>query len=160
MAPTRANLKRKASEAGAVAPAQPVVDDDDLIDGLLEGVLEGDEDSEDEASDSDDLADDDDELDGAAFAAEDDLASDDIPTDDEDLREKTAVTNGTDVDMDDGPNFRIEKDANGGDRYVYDEIDPVYDSDDTDAQEPVNTVRARPTRARFSFVRLSQPEIL
>lgn len=38
------------------------------------------------------------------------------------------------------PNYRIEEAADGGARYVYDEIDPVYDSDDTDAQEPVNTI--------------------
>ncbi|KAJ9157679.1 Ribosome biogenesis protein ERB1 [Pleurostoma richardsiae] len=37
-------------------------------------------------------------------------------------------------------NYRVVTDANGGERYVYDEIDPVYDSDDSDAQEPVNTI--------------------
>ena len=38
------------------------------------------------------------------------------------------------------PYFRIVQDANGRERYEYDEIDPVYDSDDTDAQGPVNTI--------------------
>ncbi|KAG6107475.1 Ribosome biogenesis protein erb1 [Claviceps humidiphila] len=38
------------------------------------------------------------------------------------------------------PDFRIVQDANGGERYEYDEIDPIYDSDDTDAQGPVNTI--------------------
>ncbi|PTB65650.1 BOP1NT-domain-containing protein [Trichoderma citrinoviride] len=40
----------------------------------------------------------------------------------------------------DKPNYRVVKDANGGVRYEYEEIDPVYDSDDTDAQGPVNTI--------------------
>ncbi|KAG5949193.1 Ribosome biogenesis protein erb1 [Claviceps sorghi] len=38
------------------------------------------------------------------------------------------------------PQFRVVQDANGGQRYEYDGIDPVYDSDDTDAQGPVNTI--------------------
>ncbi|PKK49959.1 hypothetical protein CI102_5793 [Trichoderma harzianum] len=41
---------------------------------------------------------------------------------------------------DDEPNYRVVKDANGGVRYEYAEIDPVYDSDDSDAQGPVNTI--------------------
>jgi ribosome biogenesis protein ERB1 len=41
---------------------------------------------------------------------------------------------------DDEIEFRVVEDANGGIRYEYAEIDPVYDSDDTDAQEPVNTI--------------------
>ena len=36
--------------------------------------------------------------------------------------------------------YRVVTDANGGERYEYDEIDPVYDSDDSDAQGPVNTI--------------------
>lgn len=38
------------------------------------------------------------------------------------------------------PNYRVVKDANGGERYEYAEVDPVYDSDDSDAQGPVNTI--------------------
>jgi ribosome biogenesis protein ERB1 len=37
-------------------------------------------------------------------------------------------------------NYTVTTDANGGPRYIYKEIDPVYDSDDTDAQEEGNTV--------------------
>lgn len=36
--------------------------------------------------------------------------------------------------------YRIVTDANGGERYEYAEVDAVYDSDDTDAQEPANTI--------------------
>lgn len=51
------------------------------------------------------------------------LDPDDLDDDDQDLR-----------------NYRVETDANGNEKYVYDEIDPVYDSDDTDANEPINTI--------------------
>ena len=40
---------------------------------------------------------------------------------------------------DDNP-IRVVTDANGATRYEYEEIDPVYDSDDTDAQGPTNTI--------------------
>ncbi|KAI0023001.1 ribosome biogenesis protein erb1 [Xylariomycetidae sp. FL0641] len=130
MAPTKANLKRKASivEADAVAQTHS---DDEFGDGLLDGVLDGDsEDEESEAEGAD--SDDGEEL--------DDLASDDIPTDGEELQKKSSV-NGTALDEEDeAPNYRIEKAADGSERYVYDEIDPVYDSDDTDANEPTNTI--------------------
>ncbi|PFH57833.1 hypothetical protein XA68_14526 [Ophiocordyceps unilateralis] len=51
----------------------------------------------------------------------------------------------------DGPAYRIKVDANGGQRYEYDEIDPVYDSDDTDAQEPINTVGNIPSSLYDSY---------
>ncbi|RCI14277.1 hypothetical protein L249_5952 [Ophiocordyceps polyrhachis-furcata BCC 54312] len=51
----------------------------------------------------------------------------------------------------DGPVYRITADANGGKRYEYDEIDPVYDSDDTDAQEPINTVGNIPSSFYDSY---------
>ena len=38
------------------------------------------------------------------------------------------------------PNYRIEKDANGNERYIYGEIDPAYDSDDSDAPATSNTI--------------------
>ncbi|KAH7310400.1 NUC169 domain-containing protein [Stachybotrys elegans] len=37
-------------------------------------------------------------------------------------------------------NYRVVRDANGGERYEYDEVNPVYDSDDSDAQEGANTI--------------------
>ncbi|KAE9975533.1 Ribosome bioproteinsis protein erb1 [Venturia inaequalis] len=38
------------------------------------------------------------------------------------------------------PNYTVTTDANGNTRYIYKEIDPVYDSDDSDAQEATNTI--------------------
>ena len=40
----------------------------------------------------------------------------------------------------DEPNYEITTDANGGIRYIYKEIDPVYDSDDSDAPVTKNTI--------------------
>lgn len=137
MASTKSNLKRKASLAEVYA-AYEAQSDDEFGDGLLEGVLE--DESEDEESEVGDDDDDDDDVDRDGFGAEDDeLASDDIPTDDETPDKRLA--NGIGSDQEDiGPHYRIETDANGGTRYVYDDIDPVYDSDDTDAQGPTNTI--------------------
>lgn len=38
------------------------------------------------------------------------------------------------------PNYTVTTDANGNPRYVYKEIDPVYDSDDSDAPDVANTI--------------------
>jgi ribosome biogenesis protein ERB1 len=40
----------------------------------------------------------------------------------------------------DKPNYTVTTDANGNTRYIYKEIDPVYDSDDSDAPETTNTI--------------------
>ena len=37
-------------------------------------------------------------------------------------------------------NYTIVTDANGNERYEYQEIEPVYDSDDSDARQPINTI--------------------
>lgn len=41
---------------------------------------------------------------------------------------------------DDKPNYIVTKDANGRERYVYNEIEPGYDSDDSDAPVTTNTI--------------------
>jgi ribosome biogenesis protein ERB1 len=125
--------KRKASRVETEAdPA--VYSDDEFGDGLLDGVLEGD--SDEEEDDQDDEGFDDADEGDQDEEGEDALDSDELPEDEEaeGLAEKSLPDQG------DGPNFRVETDANGNERYVYDEVDPVYDSDDTDAQEPVNTI--------------------
>ncbi|KAI0515194.1 BOP1NT domain-containing protein [Xylaria bambusicola] len=142
MVSANATLKRKASiiEANDAAAATAIptqnADPDDFGDAILNAVFDDDDDSEDEFVEEDDQ--DDDESD-----SEDEIASEDIPTDDEGVEDKSVLTDGAtieDEDEDDRPNYKIEKDANGGVRYVYDEIDPVYDSDDSDAQGPINTI--------------------
>ncbi|KAI1865461.1 uncharacterized protein JN550_008218 [Neoarthrinium moseri] len=132
MAGSKAGQKRKASIVEAEADAA-LHSDDEFGDGLLEGVL--DDDSEEGSSDE---GDDDEDLDDDDEAA---LESDDIPSDEEEeLDEKAAIINGNGVEENEGPKYRIETDANGGTRFVYEDIDPVYDSDDSDAQEPANTI--------------------
>ncbi|GKT55110.1 eukaryotic ribosome biogenesis protein 1 [Colletotrichum tofieldiae] len=140
--------KRKEPQAEAPVPV-----DDEFGNAALEGVLSQSEDDSDyeETSESDgeynglngELSEDEDEDD------EEDILSDDIPSDadDEDIAAKLKSTNlGKDSaaaavgDEDDQPNYRVVKDANGNERYEYDEIDADYDSDDTDAQEAVNTI--------------------
>ncbi|KAI1261776.1 BOP1NT domain-containing protein [Xylariaceae sp. FL1019] len=142
MAPTKTSLKRKASIVEATPALLPPAADDDEF-GILDGVLSGDDDSDVEIV-SDELdEEDEDELDDEG---EDDLLSDEEEDEDEDkedtLSRKTTLTNDTSLngEDDDAANYRIDKDANGNVRYVYDEIDPVYDSDDTDAQGPTNTI--------------------
>lgn len=128
--------------------------DDELAE--LEGALSAGEDdgSDSEGSNPDDESDD--ELENGDYGQDEEedeaLHSDEIPSDGEDDEEsrkipplKPGQVPGLDPDdMNDGGedlrNYRVETDARGNERYVYDEIDPVYDSDDTDANEPVNTI--------------------
>lgn len=115
MAP-RSQLKRKASVAEAEAD-KAAFSDDEFGDGVLEGVLSDSEDDEDNSED---------ENDAGAGGGDAELDSDEIPSDEDEEGQK--------------PNYRIERDANGGERYVYEEIEPDYDSDDSDAKEPANTI--------------------
>lgn len=130
MAPSKFPRKRK--EISEIAPPP-----DELDDVQLDGVLSQSEDDSDfDSSDaeanefrSDDSADPSDD--------EDEVHSQDIPSEHgDDLASKEVIDN----EDDDAPNYRVVTDANGAVRYEYDEIDPVYDSDDSDAQEATNTI--------------------
>ncbi|ROW18145.1 hypothetical protein VPNG_00284 [Cytospora leucostoma] len=147
-------LKRKASpveehgEEPEKNPEQQAEDEgseDEIGDAILEGALSA---SEDEDSESDVEKEGDDD----AEDKDDDeaLHSDDIPSDEDESSFKIPpLQEGQEPGLDppnmgDGDddlrNYRVETDANGNERYVYDEIDAEYDSDDTDANEPVNTI--------------------
>src|SRR3569833_639275 len=161
MAPDGPKKKRKASLAATEDS------EDETFGAVLDGVLSESEDSEVDVQ-SRSSSDDDEDLDGEqnddddsenSEEIDDALHSDDIPSDDDEdtTAKKTVKENGEklpsplDEDGEDAaPNYRVTTDANGGVRYEYDEIDAVYDSDDTDAQEPVNTIGDIP----LSFVRL------
>ena len=80
---------------------------------------------------------------------EENIDSDEIPSDGENLIKKKsgAAVDGPAKDNDDGEsseeeqiNFRIEKDANGNDRYLYDEINPDDNSELSEADEDANTI--------------------
>jgi ribosome biogenesis protein ERB1 len=143
--------KRKAEAAVAE------VSDDEFGGALLDGVLsasegeedgsvEGEDEDSEEEYDSEDEDDEDQDEDEDEDEDEDDegLASDEIPSEDDDgisARTKCVNLNGAatssaatgDAIPDDAPNYKVVKAADGSERYVYPEIDPVYDSDDTDA---------------------------
>ncbi|THV78798.1 putative ribosome biogenesis protein Erb1 [Aureobasidium pullulans] len=140
------NRKRKA--ASREEPALPPREE--LANGNLEGILsEGDEsdDSEEVEFDGEDEDEEDDE------DEEEELDSDEIPSEDDeqDIRDqlrnlkttdsKRSTNAGADEDDEDlKPNYTVTTDANGNERYVYREIDPVYDSDDSDAGDAKNTI--------------------
>ncbi|KAL7811629.1 BOP1NT domain-containing protein [Trichoderma gracile] len=135
MAPSLRSRKRK-------EVSEVVESDDDLSGAELEGILSQSEDDESDVEDTGsegeepELDEDEDEDDEEA-----DLRSDDEQAEKPNGKTKTnGANNDAEDEDDDKPNYRVVKDANGGVRYEYEEIDPVYDSDDTDAQGPVNTI--------------------
>ncbi|KAM5354361.1 hypothetical protein ACJ41O_001010 [Fusarium nematophilum] len=130
MAPLLASRKRK-------GPSEAPVVDDELAGIELDGVLSQSDDEsgydESEAeNDVDHEFSEDDEEDPDDDGAYSDDTSSSLGAS---LRGPPALDNETDV-----PNYRVVKDANGGERYEYAEIDPVYDSDDSDGQGPLNTI--------------------
>lgn len=154
MAPTTSDRKRKAVTKD-VPELSDVESDAEFGDGLLEGILSQSEDSDDKSDENEesdvDEEEDLDELEG--------LDSDEVPSEGDeehaaDSKGGLVETNGsksrladlvhrqaqTEEDDEDKPNYTITTDANGGERYVYEEIDPVYDSDDSDAAEAANTI--------------------
>lgn len=141
MAPNTTQRKRK-----AVVRDDPVISDaesdGEFGDGMLEGILSQSEDESDDDSADEDESDIEEE-------DEEDLNSDEIPSENEEAEEAVKGSNSLvqrakafqdAMDEDDKPNYRVETDANGGERYVYSEIDPVYDSDDSDAPVTTNTI--------------------
>ncbi|KIW06526.1 uncharacterized protein PV09_02958 [Verruconis gallopava] len=79
---------------------------------------------------------------GANEASLDEVAMKEIDALSEDERKSEddlAEENVPDME-DDVPNYTVTTDANGNTRYIYKEIDPVYDSDDSDAHAPKNTI--------------------
>lgn len=154
MAPQPPTRKRKAitrdtSEADEVL----LSDGGEFLDtDLLDGILSQSEDEIDEDGGMvrHDFEDDDSEDDSLEEGEEDegDILSDEIPTDEEDLAKDVDKANGAvgfggreEEKSDELPaNYTVTEDANGNPRYVYQNIDPVYDSDDSDAPDTTNTI--------------------
>lgn len=138
MAPSTNQRKRKAATHD-VPELSDVESEAEFGDGMLEGILSQ---SEDESEDSmaEDDSEDEEDLDEDQLEA---LDSDEVPSEDdegEESQKRTTLNKINAGEDNDKPNYTVAKDANGGERYVYEEIDPVYDSDDSDAQEPTNTI--------------------
>lgn len=149
-----AELTKSRKRKVVVRPDSPEPSDQELDESLLDGVFSdsdeddsaegtGDEDHH-ESEDGFESGESDDEAQVSGEDGDDDLfpvngksnpksevQSNGQPRDSTDTREHEAQ---------DAPNYRVMVDANGNERYEYDEIDPVYDSDDTDANEPANTI--------------------
>ncbi|KAB2101311.1 Ribosome biogenesis protein [Alternaria gaisen] len=151
--------KRKVVTRPAPEPSES---EDELGDGLLEGILSHSEDDSDDSQDEDADTDassvieglsDEDEEEGEDSDSEQireemrNLNTSDVP-----LRKKNGVpthemdldaygnaTGELDDDEDLKPNYTVTTDAHGNTRYIYKEIDPVYESDDSDA-EATNTI--------------------
>jgi ribosome biogenesis protein ERB1 len=153
MAPTTIDRKRK-----AVTRDAPVLSEDEsdteFGNGLLEGILSQSEDS-DADSEVEETSEDEDEIDEEELEA---LVSDELLSEESDINQveivgsltKSNRTKGTIEEHTDGsalafedtdkPNYTVTKDANGGERFVYEEINPIYDSDDSDAPITTNTI--------------------
>ena len=145
----KASKKRKAVTRD-VEETPGTFSGDELGDGDLNGALSdnANELSSEEDSDSEvELVNESSEEEGDE--REEDIDSDEIPSDDEGLAKKQSALdlNGPTKDdqdedsSDEGPvNFRIEKDANGNDRFLYDEINPDDNSELSEADENANTI--------------------
>jgi ribosome biogenesis protein ERB1 len=147
MAPKPVEKKRK-------TPAADESAHNELDDVDFDGVLSQSEDEFDNVSTDDEVdEEEEDDSDGSSVEPDGDLLSEQDVSDTEERIEKELrklpeagekldleVEDVNEDEDEDRPNYRITTDANGGVRYEYDEIDPVYDSDDSDAQEPANTI--------------------
>lgn len=121
MAPPLRTRKRKESVGS-------VESEDGLGGAELDGVLS------ESGSDSDLESNDD--ADGFAANTEGEGEDEDDELHSSDAESVTAGHGGLPV----GATYKTVKDANGNERYEYEEIDPVYDSDDSDAREQPNTI--------------------
>jgi ribosome biogenesis protein ERB1 len=154
MAPTSVLKKRKAITHD-VPESSDVESEIEFGDGLLEGILSQSEDDSADSAEEEESQEEEEEGEGDDLSG---LDSDEIPSQgeesdaDEDdggvvksnganaVEEEPATEQLPFETDEDKPNYTVVKDANGGERYVYDEIDPVYDSDDSDAAEAANTI--------------------
>ncbi|KAL9577355.1 MAG: hypothetical protein Q9203_007497 [Teloschistes exilis] len=151
MAPQDSTKKRKAVTRDSPEADKVVLSDGagDIEASFLDGILSQSED-EDEDEDSDDFAGSDEHQEGSEDSEdpEEDIGSEEIPSEeDEEEKGKVSKVNGStksmshDTERDEPPpNHIVTEDANGNPRYIYREIDPVYDTDDSDAPETANTI--------------------
>ena len=153
MAPPSALKKRKTVTCD-VPESSDVEFDAEFGDGLLEGILsQSEDDSEDSGEEEESDEEEEEDLDNLSGLDSDEISSDDgedeveeedgglVKSNDTKVAEKDSALEELPLDEDDQkPNYTVVKDANGGERYVYDEIDPVYDSDDSDAAAATNTI--------------------
>ena len=151
MAPHPNSKKRKAVTRDSSEADEVLLSDggDDFETALLNGIQSQSEDeiNEEEEDASSDIFEGDSDLEGKE-GFEDDIVSDEVPSNAEsdlgDLKQnETAILVATEEKEDtEGPlaNYKVTEDANGNPRYIYTDIDPIYDSDDSDAPATQNTI--------------------
>ena len=143
MALPTTNRKRKLTSGRSDSPDRAPSEEDFVLGDLSKLGLEGESASEGEgdASEEDDV---DIFEESEAGESNEELDSDEIPSEDETQEKDVSGRRADDRphrDQDDAePNYTVTTDANGNPRYVYNEIDPVYDSDDSDAPANENTI--------------------
>ncbi|KAF2120721.1 ribosome biogenesis protein erb1 [Lophiotrema nucula] len=141
---------------------------EDLANGLLEGILSHSEDESDDSQDASSGEGSGADIWSEGEELESDEGHEDVLDDDADIREQIRSLKTTDEpprkktsqmphedalvldkngELEDRPgdeelkrNYTVATDANGNERYIYEEIEPVYDSDDSDAPETTNTI--------------------
>ncbi|KAL8766546.1 MAG: hypothetical protein Q9209_006689 [Squamulea sp. 1 TL-2023] len=151
MAPQDFSRKRKAITRDGPEADQVALSDGggDLATSRLEGTLSH---SEDEGSDtSDSNASILNEYDSESLANSEKASdSDEVPSDEDIEKANNPSLNGSagiqlkltrnEEDDEPPPNHIVTEDANGNPRYIYQDIDPVYASDDSEAPETTNTI--------------------
>ena len=154
MALQSTSKKRKAVTRDSPEADEVLLSDggDDFETALLNGIQSqsedeiDEEDEEDENASSDPLEGDSDSENGGG--SEDGINSEEVPSEAESdppdpKKDGIATSSVTEAKEDaEGPpaNYKITEDANGNPRYVYTDIDPVYDSDDSDGPAAQNTI--------------------
>jgi ribosome biogenesis protein ERB1 len=150
MAPPSVLKKRKAVTRD-VPELSDAESEGEFGDGLLEAILsQSEDDSEDSGEEEESDEDEEEDVEELSGLDSDEIPSDDEVEEDGGLVKQNGTTNAEleitlgqlpqqEVD-EDKPNYTVVEDANGGERYVYEEIDPVYDSDDSDAGAATNTI--------------------
>ena len=150
MAPEGVSKKRKAVTRDSAEADEVVLSDAGSGDGFDGALLDGFEGSDDDDDGDNDLEEEESEgvsgFDGEEEEEEEGIDSDEVPSDEEDDgrggKEDLGGEGSAEEELGGGPplGFEITEDANGNPRYVYKEIDPVYDSDDSEAPATTNTI--------------------
>ncbi|MCJ1292835.1 Ribosome biogenesis protein erb1 [Xylographa carneopallida] len=160
MAPTTTARKRKAVTRDSPEADEVLLSDSgsDFENGLLDGILSQDEDEDEDESDLEQDIDDDENHSESSGTDVEEVTVDGLSLAhtgkgnqsngfgemlpgfaDRDEQTQVVDVEGA-SDHGNEANYRIGQDANGNPRYIYNSIDPVYDSDDSDAPVTANTI--------------------
>jgi len=146
--------KRKAVTRDSPEADEVLLSDggDDFESELLDGAFSHNENDSDEEDDLDDESGEENSEKEDYEASDEDLGSDEVPSEGEDGAIGGVKLNSTSVEDDTlGANHTVTEDANGNPRYIYNSIDPVYDSDDSDAPATTNTIGNIPSSFYDSY---------